>query len=587
MKKSLIIVESPTKIKTLRKYLPCFCKTISSMGHILDLPKNRIGIKIKNTFLQKDNFPIYKKFNIIKNIIKSSKCIKHIYIASDPDREGESIAINIFKLLKFYQIKKIRTCNNIYRVYFNELTNQSIKYGFQYPNIINIMIFNAQKIRRIIDRIIGYYMSPILWKYLTNKLSAGRVQSVAIRLIIDREQKITAFIKTLYWTININIKINNSNYLNADLIAYKNKDLRIVKDIRFINYILKDIKTSSCNIKNIITKKMYKKPNPPFTTSTLQQEASKKLNLSVKKIMLIAQKLYEGLKGLWGLITYIRTDSNQINIKTINKLRLWIKEKYGNHHIPITPNFFTLSPYSHEAHEAIRPTFLKYNPTYIKSFLTIEEFKLYELIWNRFIASQMKPIISQNKKIILKCKDYIFMYKNSKIIDKGYINFFYKDYFKNKFNSSKILNVNQKDNCCIKNIFVTQHNTQAPIRYNEGSLIKILEYNDIGRASTYSNIISIIQERQYIKKTNKILYPLQIGKSTNEILLHYFSQIINISFTAGIENNLDKIEMGYISWEIALNSFYKSFKQILYSSNYFQKYYFDFNSILININIKK
>jgi len=363
MKKSLIIVESPTKIKTLKKYLPYFCKTISSMGHILDLPRNRIGIKIKNRFLQKDNFPIYKKFNIIKNIIKSSKYINHVYIASDPDREGEAIAINILKLLKFYQLKKNKSYNNIYRVYFNELTNQSIKHGFQYPNIINIMIFNAQKIRRIIDRIIGYYMSPILWKYLTNKLSAGRVQSVTIRLIIDREQKITSFIKTFYWTININIKINN-NYVSANLIAYRNKDLRVIKDKKFINYILKDIENSTCIIKNIIIKKNYKKPNPPFTTSTLQQEASKKLNLSIKKVMLIAQKLYEGIKGFWGLITYIRTDSNQINIKTINKLHKWIRKEYGKEHVPHTPNFFTLSPYSQEAHEAIRPTFLKYSHLY-------------------------------------------------------------------------------------------------------------------------------------------------------------------------------------------------------------------------------
>jgi len=577
MKKSLIIVESPTKIKTLRKYLPCFCKIISSMGHILDLPRNRIGLKIKNTCLRKEFFPIYKKFNIIKNIIKSSKNIKYIYIASDPDREGEAISINILKLLNFYQLKKIKICNNIYRVRFNELTKKSIKYGFKYPDIINIMIFNSQKIRRIIDRIIGYYMSPVLWKYLNNKLSAGRVQSVAIRLIIDREKKIISFIKTFYWTININIKVNNIIYLNADLIAYKNQDLRIIKDKAFINYILKDIQKSKYIIKNIIKKKSYKKPNPPFTTSTLQQEASKKLNLSVKKIMIIAQRLYEGIKGLWGLITYIRTDSNQINIKVINKLRKWIKKEYGDNYVPTTPNFFISSPNSQEAHEAIRPTFLKYTPNYIKSFLTLEEFQLYQLIWDRFIASQMKPIISQNIKIIFVCKDYIFIYKNSKIINKGYGYFFYKDYFKNKLKSSSILNVNIKNRCSINNILVNQHYTQAPIRYNEGNLIKTLEYNDIGRASTYSNIISIIQERQYIKKINKILYPLIIGKSANKILLTYFSQIINISFTAGIENNLDKIAVGHISWEMALNSFYKSFKIILYSSKYFQKYYFNFN----------
>lgn len=567
---NLVIVESPTKANTIKNFLDKNYKIGASYGHVRDLPKNKIGVDIENNF--KPTYIIIPKTKkIIQKLKKEAKKAESVILATDEDREGEAISWHLIEVLELKK-QKIPTK----RIVFHEITKSAIEKALKNPRDINMNLVNAQQARRILDRLVGYELSPFLWKKITRGLSAGRVQSVAVRLIVEREKEIENFKPQEYWQIEALLKSHQTQtkpqkeFLTK--LYKKNKkviDKLEIKSEKEAEKILKNLEKAIYKVIKIEKKETFRNPPLPFITSTLQQEASKKFGFSAKQTMFIAQQLYEGLelgeKGRQGLITYMRTDSLNLSKESIESVRKFIKQEYGDAYLPSNPiTYKTKSKSAQEAHEAIRPTNVNLNPELIQQFLNPNQYKIYKLIWQRFVACQMKPAIFDSSTILIEAKSpdsesYIF--KAMGLIQK--FDGFLKVY-PLKFKESTLPDLTINEILDLVRLNKIQKFTQPPSRYTEASLIKTLENYGIGRPSTYAPIISTIQERKYVKKIQrKYFQPTDIGILVNDVLVKHFPEIVDINFTAKIEDNLDEIAQNNKNWILVLRDFYKPFKENL------------------------
>lgn len=566
--KSIVIVESPAKAKTIEKYLGKDFKVLASVGHVRDLPKSNISVDIENNFA-----PTYKlvkdRKKVVDDLKKAVDKAKDVYLAPDPDREGEAIAWHLSEVLNIQDRAK--------RIEFNEITKDAVQKALKNPRLIDMNRVNAQQARRILDRIVGYKISPLLWKKIQKGLSAGRVQSVALRLICEREAAIKAFNQEEYWTIEADFLNKEKKAISAILKQYKGKNLKIA-DKKQADKILSDLKDQEFIVSKIEKKERKKNPAPPFITSTLQQEASRKLGYSAKKTMMIAQQLYEGvdIKGeLLGLITYMRTDSTRISDEALALARNTIQSKYGKEYLPSTVRIYKTKKSAQDAHEAVRPSYIDKSPEELKSYLSKEQFLLYQLIWQRFIASQMSNAILDTTAIDIKASDYLFRANGYVIKFLGFMSV-YIEGFDQKQESEKteadfeaeqkeriLPNLIEKEKLDLKKIKPEQHFTQPPPRYTEASLVKILEEKGIGRPSTYASIMGAIQDRGYVIRDKKTLLPTEIGITVNTQLVMHFPKIVDTEFTANMENQLDEIMEGKKIWQNILSDFYTPFAETL------------------------
>jgi len=560
MDKFLVIVESPAKAKTIAKFLGNDFVVSSCMGHIIDLPAKELGVNIA-----KDFEPTYEvisgKSKLLKDLKKQIRDKSKIYFATDPDREGEAIGWNLKEKLGIDQDK---CC----RVVFHEITKRAIEEAFRNPLSFNRNKIQAQQARRILDRIVGYFLSPLLWKKVARGLSAGRVQSVALKLIVDREEQINKFIPEEFWNITcelekLSFKTKSEQItFSARLEKINNKAIQIPNKDR-AEQILKQLKDKEFIVKDIRIQNKKKSPPPPFITSTLQQEAFNKLKFSTSKTMFLAQQLYEGIgigeEGPVGLITYMRTDSNQISDIALNEIRRAIVSKFDKSYLPETSPVYKSNRLAQEAHEAIRPTDIFKFPEAIKSFLSADQFKLYELIWKRAVASQMKPLEYKQILVDIQAGEFLFRTSGAEIVFKGYTIIYDTDNQKEEQNILPPLSIDEK--LRVLEIKPSQHFTKPPARYSEGSLVRALEENGIGRPSTYAPIIQTIIARDYVRRAKGYLFPTELGVKVNKLLVEYFPNIIDVDFTAKMEQGLDKIEEGNYNWVSLLREFYEPFKE--------------------------
>ena len=553
MADKLIIVESPAKANTIKKFLGGSTKVVASMGHIRDLPKSKLGIDIEHDF-EPEYINIRGKGDLIKSLKKDAVSAKMVYLATDPDREGEAIAWHLANILNVEDDK-------ITRVTFNEITKTAVQKAIKESRNIDINLVNAQQARRILDRIVGYKISPVLWKKVKRGLSAGRVQSVAVKLIVDREEKIESFIPEEYWNINVNLLDEKTG---KDFIAHfvgkssKKIELHSKDDV---DNILKDIKNAKYIVKEVKKSKKKRTPAPPFTTSTMQQEASRKINFTLKKTMSVAQGLYEGVKlpqGHTGLITYMRTDSTRISNEARDVAKEVINRIYGKEYYE--NRFYKTSKDAQDAHEAIRPTHIELTPDDIKEYLSTDQYKLYKLIYNRFLASQMAPAIYDTMNVSIDANNYDFKASGQSLKFKGFMALYVEGSDEKEPDEQTMipeLELNQEVK--LKKIDPKQSFTEPPSRYTEASLVKALEEKGIGRPSTYSPTISTILDRFYIKKEQKQLVPTDLGKVVNKLLVENFADIVNEEFTANIETDFDKIAEGKEEWKKIVREFYNPF----------------------------
>lgn len=577
MAKNLVIVESPSKAKTINKYLGRNFKVVASVGHIKNLPKSKIGVDFENGYT-----PTYEiipgKEKVIAELKKLSEESETIYIATDPDREGEAIAYDI--ALEIKNKKK-----NISRVLFNEITSKGIEEGINNPQKIDEMLVSSQQARRVMDRIVGYKLSPFLWKVVYYGLSAGRVQSVALQLICEREQEIRDFVADEYWSVLANFKDRDKNKIfeskliqKNDIIYRFNGESPKIENEMQANEIIDDLKEHIFKVSDIIRKENKRNPYPPFITSSLQQDASVRLRFSPKKTMQVAQKLYEGIdigeEGLVGLITYMRTDSTRISEVAIDEARDFIKKKYGKEYLPSSARHYSKnSKSSQDAHEAIRPTSVFRTPESLRKHLNNDLYLLYELIWNRFLASQMQHAIFDLISLLIESKglnagsnNYLFRTSDSKVKFNGFL-VLYQDISENgkddeeKFSIPDDIEIG--DELDLMNADKKQHFTLPPPRYTESSLIKQLDALGIGRPSTYASIVSTIINRTYVDLVDRKLFTTELGEEVNKILHRYFKDIINVKFTALMEEELDKIATGEIDYKKVLDDFYLPFESDL------------------------
>jgi len=557
MAKSLVIVESPAKAKTINKYLGNNFIVKASVGHIKNLPKSKLGVDIKNNF--KPEYTVIKgKNKFLKEIKREAQSSEVIFIATDPDREGEAIAWHIAQEIN-------STDGKIFRVLFNEITENAVKAGINKPSKINLLKVDAQQARRVMDRLVGYQISPILWKTLYSGLSAGRVQTVALRLICEREEQVKIFIPKEYWTIEALLKGENTQEFYSTLIKENKKKINI-SNKEESDIILNALSKQTFKVIDINEKQIKRQPSPPFITSSLQQEGVKRLGLSTSQIMRIAQQLYEGVElgpeGNVGLITYIRTDSVRIAEEARTAVRKYISEKFGEKFLSAKPRTFKNKKKSQDAHEAIRPTYIAKTPDNIKKYLSKDQYNLFKLIFNRFIASQMSEAIYSQKSIDIEVGNYTFRTVGSSISFQGFLEVF-EDINEEQDHSKNGLYIPQKlekgELLSLKKLIPKQHFTQPPPKYNESSLVKELDNLGIGRPSTYALIISTLISRKYIEKSKRKLLPTDLGITVNKILVSSFSDIFDVSFTAQMEEELDKIENGTKESLKVLNDFYKPF----------------------------
>jgi len=560
MMNNLLIVESPAKAKTIAKFLGKNFTVKASVGHIRDLPKSKLGIDVENNF-EPNYITIRGKGDVIKELKKEAKKADNIYLATDPDREGEAISWHLAKILNLDENKEIR-------IEFNEITKDAIKKASKNPRKINIDLVDAQQARRILDRLVGYNISPLLWKKIEKGLSAGRVQSVALKLVIDREREIMEFKPEEYWTLELEVKKQKKKFTSKYVGNYKNDKVNKVKikNENEINEILKSLDKEKINVLKTDKSKSYSKPSAPFTTSSLQQEANRRINFTAKKTMMVAQQLYEGVnvkgEGSIGLVTYIRTDSFRLSDEAISSAKEFISGNYGE-------KYFLNRVYSkpkksenkvQDAHEAIRPTSVFRNPESIKDSLSNDQYKLYSLIWKRFVASQMVDAEYDVTKVLLNNNNNIFEANGKVLTFDGY-----KAVYKYSDESeSKLLPVVEAgEQLEISTILPEQHFTQPPARYTEASLIKDLEERGIGRPSTYAPTITTITSRDYIVKDKNYLVPTDMGFLVTEMMEKYFANIVNDKFTAELENNLDEIASGKKEWNDVIKDFYGGFRKEL------------------------
>ncbi|MCX7983033.1 MAG: type I DNA topoisomerase [Syntrophales bacterium] len=563
MTQSLIIVESPTKVKTIKKFLGPGCEILATKGHIKDLPKSKLGIDIEHDFA-----PTYRviesRKKIIEEIKKAAAKCETIFLAPDPDREGEAIAWHVAEEIRDNSKK-------IYRVLFNDLTKNTILEGIAHPRDLDVYKYEAQQTRRILDRLVGYKISPLLWDKVRRGLSAGRVQSVALRLICEREEEIKKFIPEEYWIISAQLEGDTPPPFEARLIKVEGKKARIEKENE-AEQIVQYLKTHPFVVEKVEEKETKRTPQPPFTTSKLQQEAARRLNFSAQKTMAIAQRLYEGVElgpeGSVGLITYMRTDSVRIAQEALEEARSYIKDHYDPSFLPARARIFKNTATAQDAHEAIRPTSLKYTPTAIKKYLSGDEFRLYQLIWNRFIASQMAPAVYDLTTIDVHCGPYTLRAMGSVMKFPGFT-IVYKEMTDEAAPAEELElgallpKVKKGDILRLIEIKKEQKFTQPPPRFTEASLVKELEEKGIGRPSTYATIISTIQERKYVRLEDKKFHPTELGMIVNDLLVKNFPKIIDVEFTATMETKLDNIEQGIATRLETLREFYQEFSQEL------------------------
>lgn len=557
MANKLIIVESPAKASTITKFIGGSVKVMASMGHIRDLPKSKLAVDVENNF-EPEYINIRGKAALIKSLKKEANLAKTVYLATDPDREGEAIAWHLAYILNI-------SPESLCRVTFNEITKDAVKDSIKHPRAIDKNLFDAQQARRVMDRIVGYKMSPVLWKKVKRGLSAGRVQSVVVKLICEREEEIGNFIPEEYWNIYANLLAEGAKRTfeakfygkNDKKVELSNKEQvdKIISEIKDADFIITDIK-------NGVKKRT---PAPPFTTSTMQQEASRKLGFAIKKTMSVAQGLYEGVKvpekGVVGLITYMRTDSTRISDVARSAAKSYIESTYGTAYYE--NRFYKTKAGAQDAHEAIRPTYIDLTPDKIKDSLTRDQYKLYNLIYNRFIASQMSSAVYDTIAVSIKANDYNFKANGQSIKFKGFMKLYVEDKDIDNGEDDELilpsLEVNQK----LKNdkLDTKQSFTEPPARYTEASIVKVLEEKGIGRPSTYAPTISTILDRHYVQKEQKQLVPTELGKIVNKLLIENFSDIVNEKFTANIEEEFDEIAEGKVDWKKVIADFYGPFEK--------------------------
>ncbi len=555
--KKLIIVESPTKAKTINKYLGRSYKVMATVGHIRDLPKSKLGVDVDNDFQ-----PVYEtirgKGKIITELKKASKNASEIYLAPDPDREGEAIAWHIQEALG--EKNKIP----VFRVLFTEITKKGIENALKKPTQVDMHKVDAQQARRILDRIVGYKVSPLLWDKVRRGLSAGRVQSVAVRLICDRERAVLAFKPQEYWSITAEF----DDFI-ARLAKKDGKKFEIeTEDVA--TSVVDDVKGAEFTVSDVQKKERKRNPLAPFITSKLQQEASRKLGFTAKKTMVVAQQLYEGIElgkeGPVGLITYMRTDSPRIAPEAIESVRQYIGEKYGANFLPEKPHIYKGKKSSQDAHEAIRPTGMYYPPEVVKQFLSRDQVRLYELIWKRFVASQMLPAIFDQTRVMLAVKNYHFQANGMVVKFPGFTAVYEEgkdDDDKRDDKDRTLPPLSPEQRLSSKAITPFQHFTQPPPRFSDATLIKELEENGIGRPSTYASIISTIQDREYVVKQDRKLLPTELGFLVTDLLVKSFPDLLDTEFTAKLEEGLDKVEEGSAKWLVIMKDFYAGFSERL------------------------
>jgi DNA topoisomerase-1 len=565
MSKYLVIVESPAKAKTIKKYLGNDYKITASMGHIRDLPQSHLGVDIKNDFN-----PMYiiiaGKSTLIKELKADAEKAEKILLATDPDREGEAISWHLSHILK---IDPETDC----RITFNEITKNAVVNAVKQPRPIDMNLVDAQQARRILDRIVGYEISPVLWKKIRKGLSAGRVQSVATRIICDREAEIENFIPKEYWSINTQFKKEDGLIFSARFHGKNGKKFEI-KNKDESDEILALLKDSNFRVSNVKKSQKKRNPSPPFITSTLQQEASRKLGYSAQKTMMIAQQLYEGVEigseGSVGLITYMRTDSVRLSDDAVKEARNYILGNFGKEYLPSKPRFFKTKSAAQDAHEAIRPSYAERDPDSLKDWLSADQYKLYKLIWDRFLACQMEPAIFDTISVeiegnpkTLDGKTVINLRASgSKLVFKGFMALYVEGKDDDEDEASQMLpSINKDEILALVNSEANQHFTEPPARYTEATLVKALEEKGIGRPSTYAPTISTIINRGYVERNKKQLAPTELGKIVNQLMVANFADIVNVNFTAEMENKLDKVEEGDIQWKAVLREFYEPFKE--------------------------
>ena len=558
MGKKLLIVESPTKTKTLRRYLGPDFDVRATLGHIKDLPEERLGVDIGNGFTPE--YVIIKgKEKVLRELKRAAKEAEEIYLGTDPDREGEAIAWHVAEELK--KLKEVKK-KKIYRVLFNEITKKAVKEAILSPQQLNKDKFESQVARRILDRIVGYQISPLLWKKVKRGLSAGRVQSVALRMICEREKEILSFVPEEYWTLDVVLRDKEGTEIKARLFKYKEDKIELKNEDQ-VKGIISEIEKETFKVISISKKKVKKNPPPPFITSLLQQEAYRKFGFSAKKTMLIAQNLYEGVElgemGQTGLITYMRTDSFRISDEAMKTAREYIGKRFGKNYVPERPNVFKSKKGAQDAHEAIRPTMIDLEPKKIAKYLTKDQLSLYTLIWNRFIASQMSPSIYEQTQIDIKAGDAIFRLTGNVMLFDGF-----GVIYGEKEKEDTIPKPRKGQVLEFVKFEPLQHFTQPPPRYTDASLIKDLEKHEIGRPSTYATIVEVINNRAYVVRDEKKRFrPTELGFLVTEILKKSFPDILDIGFTAKMEKSLDKIEQGKKKWLDVIKSFYKKFSEEL------------------------
>jgi DNA topoisomerase-1 len=573
MAKNLVIVESPAKAKTIGKYLGKDFVVKASLGHVKDLPKKNLSVDVDNDFT-----PVYEviegKKKLIAELKAAAKGTENIYLAADPDREGEAICYHLQEELK--DVKQTKNSPKIFRVMFNEITKNAIQKAFEKPTVVNLHLVDAQQARRVLDRLVGYKISPLLWDKVRRGLSAGRVQTVALRLIVDREREIKAFQTREYWTIDVNLAAKKPPQLTAHLAKKNNENVEIANE-GAAQAIVAAVDGVDYIVRSVTNKEKRRNPVPPFITSTIQQEAARKLRFSVKRTMMLAQKLYEGVElgkeeGATGLISYMRTDSVRVSNDALDEVRAMITDRWGAEYRPAQANIYKGKKDAQDAHEAIRPTSAMRTPESVEKFLAEDELKLYRLIWMRFVASQMTPAVFDQTTIDVDAKGkdgaaYLFRATGSVPKFDGFLKVYQEgkdekdeedDELKNKLPAvvaGEILK--------FKAILPEQHFTEPPPRFTEATLVKELEAKGVGRPSTYASILSTIQEREYVRKDGGKFTPTELGMVVTDLLLESFDDLFDVTYTARMEGELDDIEEGKLDWRVAMSEFYERFQKDL------------------------
>ncbi len=569
MAKNLVIVESPAKAKTIGKYLGKHYTVKASLGHVKDLPKKDLAVDVDNDFK-----PVYEviegKKKLIAELKQAAKGAEAVYLAADPDREGEAICFHLQE-----ELKDKKNGTRIYRVMFNEITKNAIQKAFEKPGTVNLHLVDAQQARRVLDRLVGYKISPLLWDKVRRGLSAGRVQTVALRLIVEREREIKAFQSKEYWTIDVGLAAKKPPVFTAHL-AKKNDENVEVPDETSAKAIVDALADTAYVVKSVTNREKRRNPVAPFITSTLQQEAARKLRFSVKRTMILAQKLYEGVElskeeGSVGLITYMRTDSTRVSQDALDEVRALITDRYGADYKPAQPNTYKSKKDAQDAHEAIRPTSVLRTPESLEKYLEEDAMKLYRLIWMRFVASQMTPAVYDQTTIEVEAKgkdgaSYLFRATGSVPKFDGFLKVYEegKDQKGDEEDEErKLPAVTEGETLKFRSIHPEQHFTEPPPRFTEATLVKELEADGVGRPSTYASIISTIQEREYVRKEGGKFFPTELGMVVTDLLLESFNDLFDVTYTARMEAELDEIEEGKIDWRMAMSEFYDRFQKDL------------------------